>query len=175
MGFPKGLVKNKNEYWINQQIKTCLKLGIGNIIVVLGHHASPYLKVIETFGINITINPTPELGPFSSLQVGLKMLKPFEQALILPIDVPAPNPEFAGQLLKPQGGEWVRRPKGGGHPIAIFDPFIKKLLNQPPSSRLDFEIQKINLEKIKEFEVPGSMHKLNLNTPEAFQNYQIQF
>src|ERR1035437_9529550 len=83
---PKGLIRSKNEVtWIAQQLSLLHELKIGKTLVVLGHHQDQYSP--EIVHAETVINPHPERGSFSSLQVGLrKAIAHSEYIFIIPLD-----------------------------------------------------------------------------------------
>ena len=198
MGHPKGLMEFKSRTWSEVQFERIYPAGIKNILFVLGHHAelyeaqSPWAKIktqCPDLNISVIKNPRPELGSFSSLQVGLGRLKICDKGvLVLPIDVPFLSPHsfsklYEATLLANQsahqtngqikaivpecnGGGGALR---GGHPVWLSRSLINKILNMNPSldtSRLDFVIRNLNPSEVKRVAVEDFLITFNLNTSE---------
>ena len=93
MGEPKGLVLFEGRPWIETQLES---LGPRRVVVVLGHDRERYLEAVPGLArpagpLQVVVNPDPERGPFSSLQVGLSAVARSSEgaAFVLPLDVPA--------------------------------------------------------------------------------------
>ncbi len=82
MGQPKGLLNFRGRPWIIEQIHRLQDAGLTQIIVVLGHSADTYLSFLayqeegesrNSPRLVTAINPNPEMGTFSSIQVGVQL------------------------------------------------------------------------------------------------------
>lgn len=163
------------------------KAGLSEVVIVLGYAAEDYLAKLpwlvdalfrygtEEFGLKIRalINPLPQFGPFSSIQVGGANAQRLSHAFsgyfwILPIDVPCPNIEVWEKLARSRAQACVPTYLGtGGHPVKLSDTFMRHLRRVSPygeDSRLDRQIFLLgaNAERL---EVDDSSILKNLNTP----------
>lgn len=65
------------------------EIGIQEIVVVLGYHQGTIRPVVEKMGARVAINPEPEKGMFSSIQVGCLALKDCTDGFFMqPVDIP---------------------------------------------------------------------------------------
>ena len=114
------------------------------IVVVAGSNATQLAPVIEASGARIAINPSPELGQFSSLRIGLSAViaSGCDAAMITPVDCPplgAPSlellcAEFERALAR---GQWAVAPQNSGrrgHPLIAGRALIDAFLNAEPTS-----------------------------------------
>jgi len=162
MGSPKGLFQIKEKPWIRWQLEKYFESDGPETTVVLGHHGDLYKKcLLDIDNIKFVTNTNPELGPFSSLQSGLKGLN--SDVILLPLDVPLPSAKFLISLSKFNTNIWVNSPQKGGHPIALSKQFIRYILDRNPTSRLDQLIEA--LPGIKKNSIAAWEHenRLNLN------------
>src|SRR6188768_1403084 len=83
MGEPKGLLRLNNKTWLEQQLESVQNTGLSRVFLVLGSQLGLYFKALpwleksvgktqsfERLKITTLINPTPERGYFSSIQIG---------------------------------------------------------------------------------------------------------
>jgi CTP:molybdopterin cytidylyltransferase MocA len=88
MGTPKGLLDFQGRPWLSEQLQRFKAAEGRRVIIVLGFHYKQYIEGIpwlekaacrpaRRFGLKISMvrNPTPEQGPFSSLQCAISFLK----------------------------------------------------------------------------------------------------
>ena len=171
MGEPKGLVAFEGHPWIEAQLAT---LGGRRVVVVLGHDRRRYLEAIPGLAARaeVVVNPDPDRGPFSSLQVGLAAVStsPPVPAFVLPVDVPAasaPVWDALEEALGPGLDAAIPVFEGrGGHPVLLAPSFIARLMSQDPASpeaRLDVALRSAKVERVP----TSDPHvRLNLNAPE---------
>ena len=175
MGQPKGLMKINGRPWIEEQARRFRDAGGRDVTVVLGFHVDQYRAVLDEMrDVTGVVNPHPELGQFSSLQVGLHNVsdKNVRGVFVLPIDVPAALKE-TWQLLVQSfcDGIDVSIPvygKQGGHPVLLSTRFVEKLLAVPddhPDARLDRQVHHLPQSHIARASVDDPQVIANMNTP----------
>jgi molybdopterin-guanine dinucleotide biosynthesis protein A len=193
MGQPKGLVLHQGKPWLEHQLVAMRDVGISEAVIVLGYTAEEYLAKLpwlvdallrygtEVFGLKIRalINPLPQFGPFSSIQVGGANAQRLSHAFsgyfwILPIDVPCPKKATWEKLARCRAKACIPTHLGiGGHPVRISDAFLRRLRKVPPygqDSRLDRQIYNLGSEAMRlEVDDPGILK--NLNTPSEMKNF----
>lgn len=194
MGHPKGLVPYRGRPWIEQQLIRAEKVGIRDVVIVLGYVAEEYLCALpwladallgngtEAFGLNIRalINPQPQFGPFSSIQVGAANAQPLSHAVsgyfwILPIDVPCPKRQVWERLADSNAQACVPTFEGrGGHPVKLSDSFLHRIRQCPSNgedARLDRQIQLLGSEA-ERLEVDDPDIIRNINTPSEMKELE---
>jgi molybdenum cofactor cytidylyltransferase len=173
MGEPKGLVLVGGRPWIAHQLDA---LACHRVVLVLGADRDRYLRAVPELldRAVVVVNPEPDRGPFSSLQVGLAAATPGEAVFVLPVDVPAPSravwSALAAALHGESGGAAAAVPSfegRGGHPVLLAPSFVAHLRALPPSARLDEELRNRTVSRqALRVEVYDPAVRLNLNAPE---------
>lgn len=188
MGVSKGLLKYKHTFWILEQLNRISKTSIKTVYIGLGYNnehyfeAIPWLKdaitdFVDYQGLKIKtiVNPTPELGSFSTLQTVLKNINSSCDVLLSPIDVPLLNPEELNKIIATKNNIVMPNFEGkNGHPIKMDVNFWKKLVSlnvSEENSRLDLQIKKLNPEEITMIKVSDASAVKNLNTKAAWISY----
>lgn len=181
MGVAKGLLKFKKTFWILEQIQRISKADILEVYIGLGYNYQHYFDAIYWFesatkkpynflglNINISINKTPELGSFSTLQVVLEQIPTNTDILINPIDVPLLKTEELQKILDKKSMIVIPNfNKKNGHPIKFKYKFWEQLMNLNPShnkARLDIQIKNQNSKDISYITVNDASILENLNT-----------
>lgn len=184
MGEPKGLLSFAGETWLERQLIQFATYG-KQAVVVLGHDFGSYfqalhfLKKAEEHSYNwngmklsVAVNTNPELGPFSSLQTGLGKLRTNVGVFILPIDVPAPEPEVWKRLQLEGDTRHLDAciplfAKQHGHPAWLSHNFVLSLRKLSPESsqaRLDYQIHALPSSRKDYIPVRDSRVAMNMNT-----------
>jgi len=188
MGVDKGLLKYKHTFWILEQLNRISTTKIKKVYLGLGYNyehyfdAIPWLKDALTNNIDYQglkvktiVNPTPELGSFSTLQTVLKNIKFNGDVLVIPIDVPLLNSEELNNILSVKNNIVIPNFEGkNGHPIKMAANFWQKLVSLDVSkenSRLDLQIKKLNSEEITIIKVNDASTVKNLNAKTAWISY----
>ena len=184
LGKPKALYEWQGRPWILHQLEACARLGIPQVIVVLGHEADRVQAIVSQSQVSYktVTNPNPDLGPFSSLQCGLSVIQSATGSFVIPVDVPVPDSTTWSLLQKsaaqhPDSSAVVpvynTQP---GHPVYLSPAFIQKILDldpRDPESRLDVQIQKLLVKDKVQLPVQNSKILLNLNTPEDWATLTV--
>jgi molybdenum cofactor cytidylyltransferase len=101
LGGLKPLLPLGGQTIIERVIRLFQGVGIGQIVVVLGHEAELIRSRIEPFGVDPVINTRCAEGMFSSVQAGVDRLDRSCRAFfILPADIPFVRPETLRNLLE---------------------------------------------------------------------------
>lgn len=114
------------------------------IVVVAGHNADRLEPVVVACGATLAVNPAPERGQFSSLQIGLYKALDLgcDSAIITPVDC-APLDQKTLALLRAKFnealacGQWAVAPHSNGrngHPLFASRALIHAFLAAPPTS-----------------------------------------
>jgi len=146
------------------------------VIVVTGANEAALAPIVYATGASLVVNPAPERGQFSSLQVGLQEVLSHgrDAAMVTLVDRP---PLSAGtvQLLCSAFAEaandtWAVVPEYGGkhgHPILLARELIEAFLKAPPTANAR-EIEHQHLQRIAYVNVDDPLVTLNVNTPEEY-------
>lgn len=173
MGHSKALLDYRGQPWLLAQIEAIRAQTRGLIRVVLGPQGQRESQLLARLeGVQSVLNPTPERGPFSSLQVGLKGLS--GPVFVGPLDCPVADVLRALiEGLNPIPEAVVPTHQGrGGHPVLLGSPLVVRLLEMEagaPEARLDLALKRARTQRI---EVSDDRILLNLNTPEAWEAFQ---
>ena len=177
MGREKALLPWRGTTILESAI-TMLSLECELVIVVAGENAENLRPTIYSRGAFLAINPAPQNGQLSSLQVGLTTVldKGRDAALVTVIDCPAAEPKTVSlirlRLLEVlDAGKWSVVPEYAGkhgHPIAVSREMIEAFLRAPFTSSAR-DIQNIHQQRIEYLPVEDPKVILNINTPEEYQ------
>jgi molybdenum cofactor cytidylyltransferase len=148
-----------------------------SVIVVAGKNAARLAPVIETCGAHMVVNPDPDRGQFSSMQIGLaEVLKlGHNAAMITPVDCP-PLSAASLQLLREAfeqavtRGKWAVAPeKDGkhGHPMLVGPKLIEQFLAAPVTSNAR-QVKWANPQAFEYVAVSDSLLTIDVNTPEQY-------
>jgi molybdenum cofactor cytidylyltransferase len=89
MGMLKPILKIGKQTILKRVINLFRESGIEDVIVVVGHRANELVPEIVNCGARPIVNEHYESGMFSSVQVGIKALRPVSKAFfLLPVDIP---------------------------------------------------------------------------------------
>jgi len=193
MGIPKGLLLYQGRPWLLEQIHRFDAAGGKRVFVVLGFHSEEYKdNILElahndlpstsfpNLRISVTVNPRPQLGPFSSLHCALATLEKegHPGAFVLPIDVPGPGRDvfqkMAQSFLNTFEALVPQFQNKGGHPVLLSRSFTGRLAQISPNAgeaRLDFQIRVLPRDKVAYLPVSDERVCLNMNGPEDFLRY----
>ncbi len=148
------------------------------IVVVAGHNSDRLASIVSAYGATLSINPAPERGQFSSLQIGLAKILDLDcdSAIITPVDC-APldsetlallHAEFEKAIARSQ---WAVAPHSNGrngHPLFVSRGLIDAYLAAKPTSNAR-EVKRAYLNRF--VSVPVSIPNLaaDMNTPDEYE------
>ena len=154
-----------------------LKQFTQSVIVVAGKNATRIAPIVAACGAHMVVNPDPDRGQFSSMQIGLaEVLKlGHSAAMITPVDCP---PLSAASLESLRNafdqaiarGTWAVAPeKDGkrGHPLFAGPALIEALLAAPVTSNAR-QVKWANAEAFEYVPVSDSLLTIDVNTPEQY-------
>ena len=188
MGVDKGLLKYKHTFWILEQLHRISKTSIKKVYIGLGYNSQHYFDAIswlkdslnneaEYQGLKIKtiVNPTPELGSFSTLQTVLKNINFNCAVLVNPIDVPLLNLVELNNIISTKNSIVMPNFEGkNGHPIKMVASFWQKLVSlnvSEENSRMDLQLKKATPEEISIIKVNNASIIKNLNTKTAWTSF----
>jgi len=150
------------------------------VIVVGGANASELEPIVNANAAFLVVNPNPDLGQFSSLQIGLQEVlnRGRDSAIVTLVDRPATE-VITAELLKNEflnaGSEvWAVVPEYAGkhgHPIVIGREMMGAFLNAPASSTAR-DIEHSLQSHVRYVAVNDPLVATNIDTPEDLQKLQ---
>jgi molybdenum cofactor cytidylyltransferase len=147
-------------------------------LVVAGKNSESLAPIVYAQAGFLIVNPRPELGQFSSLQVGLQEVlnRGRDAALVALVDRPPCDPATVQRLLGAFAeayleGKWAVVPEYAGrhgHPIVVGREMIEAFLKAPPTSSAR-EIEHALPERILYLPVEDPLVAANVDTPEDYE------
>lgn len=196
--FPKPLIKFNGKHWLETQLESIQKSGLKQVIIVLGFHSNLILSAIpflnsgigrwgkmNDIDFQIALNKTPEQGPFSSIQAGVRLLQSQNEndrgVFIQPVDTPVADSEVWSLMESESNKNYFAVipsfSKKNGHPVWIGENLMKKITdtNLPETeSRLDLLINTCDRTQKRVVAVADSSVIMNLNTPEEWHEFKSE-
>lgn len=176
MGRDKALLPWLGETFLSAAIRALQPLS-DLVIVVVGANASDLAPIVHANAGFMVINPSPERGQFSSLQIGLQeVLNRGRDAAIVTL-VDRPPPRFAtiqqtkNDFLAARDEIWAVVPEFAGrhgHPIVIGREMITVFLDAPVTSSAR-AVEHSQQQHIRYLPVTDPLVAANVDTPEDFQ------
>jgi len=137
MGFPKALLPLGELTFLGRILETLAAVGFGQIRVVLGSHESVIRPLLQDRRVHTIMNPHPERGQLSSMQLGMQDLDPgCLGCLLWPVDQPLISIGLVQGLIRlfRDASAQLAEPRCGtraGHPVIFGRALIGELLAQP--------------------------------------------
>jgi molybdenum cofactor cytidylyltransferase len=150
------------------------------VIVVAGKNETALRPVIYGCGAFLALNPSPDLGQFSSLQVGLHEVlnQGRDAAMVTLVDRPPPQSTSLRTLTSTFANRnhdvWSVVPEyqgKHGHPILIGREMIEAFLKAPATS-VARDIEHANQQRILYVPVSDPQITANIDTPEQYASIQ---
>jgi molybdenum cofactor cytidylyltransferase len=147
------------------------------LIVVAGANASTLAAIANSHAAFLAVNPAPQNGQFSSLQVGLQdvLNRGRDAAIVTLVDRPPAEVETIEQIKAAFLGSddhiWAVVPEFGGkhgHPFVIGREMIEAFLRAPVHSTAR-DVEHANQEHILYLPVSDPLITANVDTPEDFE------
>ena len=156
MGQPKALIELDGRPLLEHILTGAVLDELGDVVVVLGHHADAIRPIVERCNCRHVLNDEPDRGRTGSIQCGLRLLHPdIRGAFLQPVDCPLVSPNTFRSLAGHLGEADVVIPTHngqGGHPplfasrlfeailAAGPDQPLRDILNAPGISRCTIEL-----------------------------------
>jgi molybdenum cofactor cytidylyltransferase len=142
MGYPKALLPIGDSTFLARILETVRRAGLAEPILILGKASEIIRLGIKDWRVSIQINPDPDRGQLSSIQLGLSSIQPDAHAcMIWPVDQPAVSEDLVRNLARlfMESEPLIAFPKYGeqrGHPAIfhrkIFQEFMEAPLEEGP-------------------------------------------
>jgi molybdenum cofactor cytidylyltransferase len=176
MGRDKALLPWRDGTFLSAAIRA-LQPATELVIVVAGANAPQLQPIADAHAAFLVVNPDPQQGQFSSLQVGLQEVlnRGRDAAIVTLVDRPAADVETVQQVrsafLVSDEQVWAVVPDyqgKHGHPYVIGREMIEAFLRAPtPSSARD--VEHANQAHIRYVPVNDPLVTANVDTPEEFE------
>ena len=155
---------------------------VDEVLVVAGKNQAALAPIIYANGAALVINPDPDRGQFSSLQVGLQEVlnRGRDAAMVTLVDRPPVRPDTIEKLqaafdsATARSGtverKWAVIPEyegQHGHPILLGREMLTAFLNAPESSNAR-DVEHANQSAIEYVPVDDPWVALNVDTPEQY-------
>jgi molybdenum cofactor cytidylyltransferase len=137
MGYPKALLPLGSDLFITRILRTLKDAGWIRPVLVLGKAAPVIQQQIRDWSAEIRINPDPERGQLSSIQLGLSQAGPeHDAAMIWPVDQPAVSGDLVRRLALSflASGSMIAVPRFGsrrGHPAILHRAIFQEFMDAP--------------------------------------------
>jgi molybdenum cofactor cytidylyltransferase len=175
MGRDKALLPWQDGTFLSGAIKAVQQL-TELVIVVASKNAAALAPVVNANAAFMAINPEPERGQFSSLQVGLQEVlnRGRDAAIVTLVDRPAANVEtiarikaefLAGDAL------WAAVPEYAGkhgHPIVVGPELLYAFLRAPASSSAR-DVEHAHQKHIRYIPVDDPLVAMNVDTEQDYE------
>jgi CTP:molybdopterin cytidylyltransferase MocA len=142
MGYPKALLPLGDKIFLTHIMGILREAGLPKPAIVLGRTAALVQPRIREWPADILINPDPDRGQLSSIQIGFSFLGPgVEAGMIWPVDQPAVSKDLILRLtqLFIESASLIAFPSRGGrrgHPAifhrTVFQEFMEAPLTEGP-------------------------------------------
>ena len=176
MGRPKALLPWRRGTFLSGAIRA-LTSYTDLVIVVGGSNAELIRPIVDAEAAFLVVNPQPERGQFSSLQIGLQEVlnRGRDAAIVTLVDRPPPRTSTVEHLQNEflssiSGGIWATVPEfngAHGHPFVIGREMIGKFLGAPSTSNAR-DIEHANQQQIAYVSVDDPFVSMNIDTPEDY-------
>jgi molybdenum cofactor cytidylyltransferase len=179
MGRDKALLPWRGGTFLSSAIRA-LQPVTDLVIVVAATNAVDLTPVVYANAGFLVVNPNPERGQFSSLQVGLQEVlnRGRDAAIVTLVDRPAPEVAtiklLKNEFLAAGDGIWAVVPEHAGkhgHPIVIGREMMNAFLNAAPTSSAR-DIEHSLQQHIRYLPVNDPLVATNVDTPEDLQQLQ---
>ena len=174
MGYPKALLPIGKDTFLNRILGIGREVGLADPIVILGRAAKLIQPTMGNWPASIKINPDPDRGQLSSIQIGLSCLNEHAQAcMIWPVDQPAVSADLVRRLvhLFIHSDCLIAFPtyrKRRGHP-AIFHRSLFREFREIPLDEVPKKMILRHLQDTAEFSTDESAIVQDIDTPADYE------
>jgi len=99
MGYPKALLPIGDDIFLTRILEIVREIGLADPVIILGRTAGIIEPAIRFWAAGIRVNPDPDRGQLSSIQLGISSLDANSHAcMIWPVDQPAVSRDLVRSL-----------------------------------------------------------------------------
>jgi molybdenum cofactor cytidylyltransferase len=151
------------------------------VLVIAGNNAAALEPVADAHGAFMVINPDPDRGQFSSIQIGLREVlgRGRDAAFLAPVDRPPALPgtvqALRAALLNSDKNIWAVVPEVSrqgapvhGHPILVGREMMEQFL-RAPANAVARDIEHLQQQHILYLAVTDARVAANIDTPEDYE------
>jgi len=169
-----------NETFLSAAIQSLLRAA-DFVLVVVGKNEAALAPIVYANGASLVVNPDPDRGQFSSLQMGLHEVlnRGRDAAIITLVDRPPAAPATLQNLRDAfeaaDQNIWAVVPEFSGkhgHPYLAGREMIEAFLRVPATSTAR-DIEHVHQEHIQYVRVDDPFVAMNVNTPEEYAALQL--
>ncbi len=171
MGRPKALLEIGGLTFLGHILRNHQAVGLP-VSVILGEHQVEIQAAVDLSETAVLINPHPELGPLSSLKIGLRSSEENEAVLVHPVDHALVRVDSLRTLLDSHHAspDRIIVPRFGtrrGHPVLFPRLFFDELLAAPLDQGARYVVWR-HPETVLIVNVPDEGVIQNIDTPEDY-------
>jgi molybdenum cofactor cytidylyltransferase len=152
------------------------------VVVVVGRNEAVLAPVIYAHGASLVVNPDPNRGQFSSLQIGLQEVLNHgrDAAMVTLVDRPPVSAATVHKLRDAfeaaDQNVWAVVPEFSGkhgHPYLVGREMMEAFLRVPATS-IARDVEHEHQEHIQYVSVDDALVALNINTPEDYSGLLVR-
>ena len=180
MGRDKALLPWQDGTFLSAAIRA-LQPATELVIVVAGANAASLSPIVNAHAAFLVVNPDPQRGQFSSLQVGLQEVlnRGRDAAIVTLVDRPAAALSTIQQVKAAfAAGDdqtWAVVPEYSGkhgHPIVVGREMIEAFLRAPATSTAR-DVEHARQPHVRYLPVTDPLVAMNVDTPEEFERLRM--
>ena len=177
---PKPLLPWKNGTLLENQIASLLEGGANEVIVVTGANVNQLVPLLQIPNVRVKHNPYFASGKASSVRTGASALPcDTDVVILLAVDQPRPSRLIAHALTSHKRASALitilRSSEGGGHPVLFDGALAEELAMVQDKTEGIRQVIRRHEDCINEVCVESSLIRLDINTPEEYQNAVSQY
>ena len=180
MGRPKPLLPWRGTTLVEHQISALFNAGVTEVVVVVGHEADAVSAQVAGTGARRMVNPDYLQGKTTSIKAGLKAVSADADAiLLLAVDQPRTEAIIAAVLeAHATRDSLITSPRyegHGGHPLIFAASLRDELARISEEKQGIREVFLAHRDSVQEYVVDDPMIRLDLNTPDAYEDALRQY
>ena len=175
MGKPKPLLPWRGTTLVEHQISALFDGGVSEVVVVVGHEADAVAAQVSCTNARCVVNPDYLQGKTTSIKSGLCVISPDADAImLLAVDQPRTDAIVSAVVQAHVSGDYLitspRYEGHGGHPLIFAAALRDELAAITEEKQGIREVFQTHRDSVQEYVLDDPMIRLDLNTPEAYQD-----